>query len=107
MVTPVIFFDVTLEATQETSERLLTLLRKTMAASCAETGCLIYRFTADLDDPLRFYLVELWASEADLMAHAAGAAFRTFLAELPASGKIVGSAARQGDLAPYKFVRPR
>ncbi|MEI9984732.1 MAG: putative quinol monooxygenase [Aliidongia sp.] len=102
-----ILFDVILRANSEQREGLVQLLRKTMAASRAEPGCLIYRFTGDLDDPLRFHLIELWATEADLMAHAAGPAFRSFLAELPGLGALLGSTARQGSLEPYSFVRPQ
>jgi quinol monooxygenase YgiN len=102
----VILFDVTLSAASENREGLIALLRKTMVASSAEPGCVTYRFTADFDDPLRFHLVELWASEADLLAHAKGAPFRNFLAELPALGKVERSTARQGDLQPYQFARP-
>src|SRR3546814_7251212 len=57
-------FDVTIEAKDDRRKEATGLLRRTMAGSQAEEGCLIYRFTADLDDPRLFHLVELWESEA-------------------------------------------
>lgn len=102
-----ILFDVVLQTTAEQRDAMLALLGKSMAGSQVEAGCLLYRFTADLDDPLRFYLVELWESEAALMGHAQGVPFKTFLAELPSCGAIVSSTARTGELAPYRFRRPQ
>src|SRR3546814_20094323 len=77
-----------------------------MAGSQAEEGCLIYRFTADLDDPRLFHLVELWESEAAFAGHATGAPFRNFLAELHLVGRVVRSVARQGPLEHFDFTRP-
>ena len=101
-----ILFDVTIEASEGQREALRALLQRTMAASAAEAGCLIYRFTADLDTPDRFHLVELWQDEAALQAHAAGAPFRAFLAGLSSVGRIASSVARSGPLEPYSFRRP-
>lgn len=101
-----ILFDVTLATSEEQRPALVDLLRRTMAASQAEPGCLVYRFTVDLDDPLRFHLVELWESEAAFMGHAAGEALRGFIAGLPACGKIVTVTPRKGTLAPYTFRMP-
>jgi quinol monooxygenase YgiN len=97
----VILFDVTLEANEGASGRMAELLRLTMQASRAESGCMIYRFSADLDDARLFHLVELWDCEADLHAHVGGAAFRHFVAALAGCGKVVSSVARQGEFAPY------
>src|SRR3546814_4618366 len=86
-----ILFDVTIEAKDDRRKEATGLLRRTMAGSQAEEGCLIYRFTADLDDPRLFHLVELWESEAAFAGHATGAPFRNFLAELPLVGRVVRS----------------
>lgn len=101
-----ILFDVELATTPDQRPAFVALIERTMAACRSEPGCTIYRFTADVADPLRFYLCELWEDEAALLAHAGAQPFRDFLAELPAVGSIVSSAARQGDLAPYRFRRP-
>ena len=55
----VILFDVALEARQDSREGLVALLRRTKVAGGAEVGRVIHRFTADLDDPLRFLLANL------------------------------------------------
>src|SRR3546814_14627247 len=86
-----ILFDVTIEAKDDRRKEATGLLRRTMAGSQAEEGCLIYRFTADLDDQRLFHLVELWESEAAFDGHANGAPFRTFLSELPLVGRAVRS----------------
>lgn len=101
-----ILFDVTLAATAASRTGMVALLNKTMAASQAEAGCITYRFTVDLDDPLKFYLIELWETEEALISHTKGEAFRNFIAELPAVGTPVGSVVRQGELAPYQFILP-
>jgi quinol monooxygenase YgiN len=72
-----------------------------MQASQAESGCLIYRFTADLDNEMRFHLVELWQTEADYLAHSSGKALAHFRAELPACGTVTSRVRHHGDLVPY------
>lgn len=101
-----VLIDVTLETAEATRDELVALLRSTMAGSQAEPGCLIYRFTADLDDPLRFHLVELWESEAALKQHFAGEAFGRFIATVQGCGSIVRSLSRKGPLAPFTLPRP-
>jgi len=100
-----ILFDVTVTAAEGKREALRQLFAETMAGSNAEPGCLIYRFTADLDDPDRYYLIELWEDEAAFQGHVRGAAFRRFIAEIPALGTVVSSAARAGPLEPYSYGR--
>lgn len=101
-----ILIDFIMEAHPGGSPALTALLRATMLGSAVEDGCLIYRFTADLDSPTRFYLVELWENEAALTAHLQGEPFQHFLAELPKVGGVVTSIARNGELAPYTIKRP-
>lgn len=101
-----ILLDVALATTADGRSDFVALLGRTMSASQDERGCLVYRFTADIADPLLFYLVELWEDEAALMAHAAGAPFRAFLADLPTCGRVLSSVARSGPLDPYTFQRP-
>jgi quinol monooxygenase YgiN len=100
-----ILIEVELETTEAQKEDFLALLRATMAASRAEPGCVTYRFTADLDDPLRFYLIELWETEADLQNHFRGEGFRNFIAQMPQLGTVLSSVPRSGPLEPYKIGR--
>jgi quinol monooxygenase YgiN len=70
-------------------------------ATHREKGCILYRFTTDIDHPARFVLSELGESEEHLKAHVAGEAFTNFWAELPAGGSFVSSAAWEGPLTAY------
>lgn len=101
-----ILFDVTIDALDGRRDGLRALLRRTMAASRAEPGCLLYRFSVDLDQADRFHLVELWEGEEALHKHASAESFRTFLSDLPSLGRISSSIARSGALTPYVFQRP-
>jgi quinol monooxygenase YgiN len=61
------------------------LMRAMPAATVREPGCLHYAFAADLLDPNRFQLSELWRDAASLEAHAQTphmADFRAGLARL-------------------------
>lgn len=42
-----------------------------VTATQAEAGCIDYRFSADLEDPNRLNMVEIWESEAAMDAHMA------------------------------------
>lgn len=87
----------------ETREAFVTLMTSAMTVSQGEAGCVEYRFTADLNDTLRFHLVELWETEADVAAHMSGPVFREFVGGLPAVGRIVSSTWMAGELAPFSM----
>lgn len=48
------------------------------AASEAEQGCISYRVTGDLLDPVRFHIMEVWRDDAALQAHFQTEHFQTF-----------------------------
>lgn len=96
-----ILIELIFDAAPDVQEEVAALARRTMAETHAEKGCILYRFTIDLDLPQRFILTELWESEEDLQAHFAGPAFKTFWAELPGGGSFVSSTAWQGPLVSY------
>jgi quinol monooxygenase YgiN len=100
-----ILIDVKLHATATQRDAFIQLLEQTQRASQAEAGCVIYRFSVDLHDPLTFYLVELWQDEAALTAHFKGDAFAGFIAQLPQLGRVESSVARSGDLQPHQIKR--
>lgn len=89
------------DVTPNTREEVATLARQTMAETQKEKGCILYRFTIDLDLPHRFSLTELWESEEDLYAHFAGKAFQTFWDELPSGVSTVSITGWQGPLDAY------
>lgn len=95
----------TLQAiSEETRPALRSLLIDMGRDSRAETGCIAYRFTADLEDDLLFHVTELWEDEETALAHARGPVFVRFKTEFPALGSLVESVWMTGDLKP--FVRP-
>lgn len=96
-----ILIELIFDAAPDAREEVVALARRTMAQTHAEKGCVLYRFTIDLDLPHRFILTELWESEEDLQAHFAGPAFKTFWADLPGGGSFVSSTAWQGSLVSY------
>jgi len=96
-----IFIELVFDAPADTRDDVVELARRTTAAAHQEKGCILYRFSTDVESPNRFVLTELWDSEADLKAHFSGDAFKRFWAELPAGGNFVGSRAWEGPLAPY------
>jgi quinol monooxygenase YgiN len=101
-----IFIELVFDAAPNAREDVASLARRTTAATRQEKGCVLYRFTTDLDLPDRFILTELWESEEHLTAHFAGAAFRNFWAQLPEGGNFVSSTAWEGPLDSYTPPSP-
>ena len=99
-----ILIEVVFEASTDGRDGFAQLARETTHASSRELGCILYRFTVDLNYADRFILTELWETEEHLRAHFDGEAFKHFFAELPALGRLVRSTEWQGPLASY--VRP-
>ena len=101
-----IFIELVLEASAEGRDELVELARRTTAATQREDGCVLYRFSTDVEQPLRFVLTELWDDEEALKAHFKGAPFKNFFAELPSGTRFVGNRAWEGPLAPYSPPDP-
>jgi quinol monooxygenase YgiN len=102
MADAMILLDVAFATTADRRDAFLALMRSTVAASQVEAGCLTYRLTADINDPLIFHLIELWADEAAFEAHKAGDPFRRFREGLLQCGTVLSSVRRAGPLAPYE-----
>lgn len=60
-------------------------------ATCAEPGCITYRFAADLADPDTFLVFEEWESDEALARHFQSEHMRVFREQLP---KLVAGPAR-------------
>ena len=75
--------------------------REVMQKSLAETGCVYYRFTADLDSERHFHLMEEWASDEALQAHRRTPHFLAFVAQLGKIRATRTSEARSGTLSPF------
>jgi quinol monooxygenase YgiN len=101
-----ILIELIFDAPSGEKDNVARLARQTTAATHQEDGCILYRFTTDLDRQNRFILTELWESEEHLKAHFAGEAFRNFWAALPPGGNFVSSTAWEGPLVAYVPPRP-
>ena len=59
-----------LQCRPDSREEFIAALEALQASTLAEdSGCLHYRFYADLEDPTRFVCVEEWTDKASLDAH--------------------------------------
>jgi quinol monooxygenase YgiN len=96
-----VIIEVVFEAATDARHELIKLMRRTTKMSRREKGCVLYRFTADLEFPNRFILTELWETEKDLKAHFMGEAFKNFFIELQGKGDSVSHVAWQGPLVSY------
>jgi quinol monooxygenase YgiN len=63
-------------------KQLRSLLRRMVAPTHAEHGCLIYDLY-ESEKPGTFYFYELWASRQDLQRHATSSHFQRLLQALP------------------------
>ncbi len=100
----VILIDVALAMSEVHRPTFLNLLFDTVAGSLSEDGCVTYRATVALDDPLKFHLLELWENEAAYLAHCKGETLERFLKQLPDCGHILSIERRAGSLVPYRSV---
>ena len=101
-----IFIELIFDAAPEARDEVISLARRTTAPTRREEGCMLYRFTTDIELPNRFILNELWESEEALTSHLRTEAVKNFWEELPEGGGIVSSAAWEGPLVSYA-ARPR
>ena len=101
-----ILIELIFDAAPGERQNVTELARRTTVATHQEPGCILYRFTTDLDRPDRFVLTELWESEEHLKAHFAREAFKNFWADLPEGGSFVSSSSWEGPLVSYSPPRP-
>ena len=90
-----------IKAGQESAAR--AAFAEVMDGSRAEPGCVEYSFTQDIRDAALIHVVEIWNSEAELMAHFQAPAFNTFMGCAGELVDPVGVDALAGDLQPYKM----
>lgn len=101
-----IFIEVVLKAPNEAVlHEMLPTIREAMAATAAEDGCIVYRFTHDIDDPCLLHVTELWESEETLFTHFAGDALKIVMRVLPRM-EVLGIKARKGDMVMFDLPLP-
>lgn len=86
----------------EKRDEMNSLLVRTMSGSQGEEGCILYRFTSDIEDEHYYHLLEMWEDESALENHMAGEPFRNFIASIPAVGKLVSSDWFKGDMKSWQ-----
>ena len=100
-----ILIELSFDSSSDDRENVVQLAARTTVATHQEEGCVLYRFTNDLERPNRFVLTELWETEEHLKAHFAGEAFKNFWAEQPGGEGFVSNA-WQGSLVSYVPPNP-
>ncbi len=73
----------TVEVKAGSEEAVLALLQTAIEATHAEEGCLSYALHRDYEEPLRFVMVERWASREALDAHFTQPHLAALFAALP------------------------
>lgn len=96
----------TFQTTPEHRAAFVELIRNMMYETQKEAGCILYRYTADLDDDTKFHLVENWENEELMSAHIDAPHAHHFVAEMPKLAKIAGAKAYSGDLSSYRVRAP-
>lgn len=101
-----IFIDVAMKAPSEAAlQEFLPAIRAVMEGTHKEKGCLIYRFTIDIDDPCIIRVTELWESEEALYGHFEGEAVKVMFDVMPHM-QVLGMQAYKGDLQPFEVPLP-
>lgn len=67
-----ILLDIGFRTTAGERATFLAIMEEMVVGSHAEAGCLTYRLTVAIDDPLTFHLLELWKDEPSYLAHRDG-----------------------------------
>lgn len=75
-----------------------------MAATRAEEGNEAYAFSADVEDPGRFYVIELWASQEAMDAHLQTSHLAAFMASMGEVGVTAASLTRWDGATPSKLM---
>lgn len=100
-----IIINVTFATTGDSQAQFLALLHQTQAASSIEQGCLMYRFSQDLENPLHYHLIEMWQNSEALIAHLQTAHFLGFINEFAGLAQVVSSSSLEGEMSPYEVPR--
>ena len=93
----------TLDIDPDKRDEFLDKIRTLMTATHAEAGCDHYAFTADVDEPGRFHILERWEDEPSMEAHTKSDHLAAFMGSL---GGIVrgGSLTRWDGATPSKLM---
>lgn len=77
-----------------------------MHATAVEDGCIMYRYTQDLESDQVFHLVELWESEEKMQAHIDAPHSARFVVQLPDLAEITSVRANEGEMRKFRVPAP-
>lgn len=101
-----IFVGMVIEAAAGRREELKQAMKTMMAITRNEAGCVTYTYSADLDIPDRFHLLEMWENEELMNAHIDAEHSADFVAILGEAGRIVSLKAFSGDAQKFRVRLP-
>ena len=99
-----IMIESSFRTTPENREQVIEAVKGRMWETRQEKGWLTYRFTADLEDPLVFHMLELWEDEAAFKEHLKVPATLEFGPALDKISQNIHSAVRAGPMVPYTIT---
>jgi quinol monooxygenase YgiN len=101
-----IFVSMVIEAQPQGRDPLTAAMQAMMTTTRHETGCIAYTYSADLSDPNRFHLVEIWESEEVMDAHIDADHSYAFIAALNQHGRITSVKAFDGEAHKFRIRAP-
>ncbi len=96
-----ILLDIGFRTDVDKRAEFLAIMEEMVARSRAEAGCLTYRLTAAIDDPLSFHLLELWKDEPSYLAHRDGPTLTRLRAPLAQCSAVFRYERSRGAMTPY------
>lgn len=99
-----IMIESSVKTTAENRDQCIEAMKRRMKETHQEKGWLTYRFTADLEDPMIFHMLELWEDEAAFKEHLKVPATLTFGPELDTMSENIHSAVLSGPMSPYTIT---
>lgn len=87
-------------------DRVADAMAGMAALTRQEEGCIVYRYTADLEQANRFHLTEVWESEPAVEAHLRTRHAAEFVPLLEAHARFAFIRGYQGAMAKYRVPPP-
>lgn len=102
-----IFVSMVIEAQPDKRDTMVSAMEMMMTTTRGESGCIVYTYSADLSDPNRFHLVEIWESEDLMDAHIHADHSYAFVGTLNACGRIASVKAFEGEARKFRIPAPK
>ena len=83
-----VYLVVTKDVPVENQEKWLDMAKELATETWKEDGCIMYTFVKSGDKPTRFFIMEEWASQAHLDAHAVSEHFKRLVPAMDAISEM-------------------